>query len=149
MTALLRRSIAAISVLTIARGTMQAQSAGARQAMTLDQAVQFALAHHPAVSAAAARLDGARAARDVAAAGRLPSADAEAMISGATGNVVAGSFLPLAGVPGSSGPVGTTGLGGGAWTTTAALVSSVPITGFVRANRLTSARSGLAAAASR
>src|ERR1019366_5505995 len=121
-------------------GISHAQTAAVPPAMTLQQAVQFALAHHPAVTSATARIDGARASRDVAAAGRLPSLDAEGLLSGATGNVVAGSFLPLAGVPGSSGPVGSTGLGGGAWTTTAALVSTVPLTGFVRATRLTSAR---------
>jgi outer membrane protein TolC len=108
--------------------------------MSFEQAVQFALVHHPAVAGATARIDAARASRDLAAAGRLPSLDAEALLSGATGNVVAGSFLPLYGVPGSSGPVGTTGLGGGAWATTTALVSTMPLTGLVRAGRLTSAR---------
>lgn len=138
MNTTLRRSLVAIAALTAGAPIARTQSAPA--AMTLEQAVQFALAHHPAVLSATARIDGARASRDAAAAGRLPSLDAEGLLSGATGNVVAGSFLPLAGVPGSSGPVGSTGLGGGAWTTTAALVSTVPLTGFVRATRLTSAR---------
>jgi len=89
---------------------------------------------------ALARIDGARAARDLAAAARIPTLDAAAMVGAATGNVTAGSFFPMSGVPGSSGPVGTTSLGGAAWTTTAALVSTVPLTGFVRANRLPSAR---------
>jgi outer membrane protein TolC len=140
MNALLRRSLPAIAALAVAAGIGRAQAPAAPGQMTLEQAVQFALAHHPAIAGASARVDGARAARDIAAAGRLPSLDAEGVLSGATGNVVAGSFLPLAGVPGSSGPVGTTGLGGGAWTTTAALVSTIPLTGFVRSSRLTSAR---------
>jgi outer membrane protein len=140
MKALIRRILATAAALAAGVGSVGAQAPTAPAAMTLEQAVKFALAHHPAVAGASARIAGARAARDLAAASRLPSLDAEGLLGGATGNVVAGSFLPLSGVPGSSGPVGTTGLGDGAWTTTAALVSTVPITGFVRASRLTSAR---------
>ncbi|HEX7546145.1 MAG TPA: TolC family protein [Gemmatimonadaceae bacterium] len=146
MNALIRRVAPALVVLPLG-GQVLAQAPATPPAMTFEQAVQYALAHHPAVAGAAARIDAARASRDLAAAGRVPSLDAEALLSGATGNVVAGSFLPLVGVPGSSGPVGTTGLGGGAWTTTAALVSTMPLTGLVRANRLTSARTAAERAA--
>src|ERR1019366_4606116 len=130
----------ALVALSAGGGHVRAQAPAATSAMTLEQAVRYALAHHPAVAGALARIDGARASRDLAAAARIPTLDAAAMVGGATGNVTAGSFFPMSGVPGSSGPVGTTGLGGAAWTTTAALVSTVPLTGFVRANRLSSAR---------
>ncbi len=140
MNVFFRRALIVIAALTPGGGIAQAQTPAAPTAMTLEQAVRYALAHHPAVAGALARIDGARAARDLAAAARIPTLDAAAMVGGATGNVTAGSFFPMSGVPGSSGPVGTTSLGGAAWTTTAALVSTVPLTGFVRANRLTSAR---------
>src|ERR1035437_7521109 len=133
MNALIRRVAPALVVLPLG-GQVLAQAPATPPAMTFEQAVQYALAHHPAVAGAAARIDAARASRDLAAAGRVPSLDAEALLSGATGNVVAGSFLPLVGVPGSSGPVGTTGLGGGAWTTTAALVSTTPLPRLPRAH---------------
>jgi outer membrane protein TolC len=135
-----RRCTITIAALTAGATIAQSQAPSAPAAMTLDQAVHFALAHHPAVAGALARIDGARASRDLAAAARLPTLDAAAMIGGATGNVTAGSFFPVSGLPSSAGPVGTTTLGDAAWTTTAALVSSVPLTGFVRAIRLTSAR---------
>ena len=140
MNAMIRRALPALVALSAGGGHVRAQAPAAASAMTLEQAVRYALAHHPAVAGALARIDGARAARDLAAAARIPTLDSAAMVGGATGNVTAGSFFPMSGVPGSSGPVGTTSLGGAAWTTTAALVSTVPLTGFVRANRLTSAR---------
>jgi outer membrane protein TolC len=140
MNAMIRRALPALVALSAGAGHGRAQAPAAASAMTLGQAVRYALAHHPAVAGALARIDGARASRDLAAAARIPTLDAAAMVGGATGNVTAGSFFPMSGVPGSSGPVGTTSLGGAAWTTTAALVSTVPLTGFVRANRLTSAR---------
>ena len=140
MNAMIRRALPALVALSAGAGHVRAQAPAAASAMTLEQAVRYALAHHPAVAGALARIDGARASRDLAAAARIPTLDAAAMVGGATGNVTAGSFFPMSGVPGSSGPVGTTSLGGAAWTTTAALVSTVPLTGFVRANRLTSAR---------
>ena len=140
MNAFLRRSLISIVALTAAGTILPAQAPAAPAAMTLEQAVRYALVHHPAVAGALARIDGARASRELAAAARIPTLDVAAMVGGATGNVPAGSFFPMSGVPGSSGPVGTTGLGNAAWTTTAALVSTVPLTGFVRANRLTSAR---------
>jgi outer membrane protein TolC len=138
MNAMIRRALPALVALSAGGGHVRAQAPAA--AMTLEQAVRYALAHHPAVAGALARIDGARASRELAAAARIPTLDVAAMVGGATGNVTAGSFFPMSGVPGSSGPVGTTGLGNAAWTTTAALVSTVPLTGFVRANRLTSAR---------
>ena len=140
MNAMIRRALPALVALSAGGGHVRAQAPAAASAMTLEQAVRYALAHHPAVAGALARIDGARASRDLAAAARIPTLDAAAMVGGATGNVTAGSFFPMSGVPGSSGPVGTTSLGGAAWTTTAALISTVPLTGFVRANRLTSAR---------
>ena len=140
MNAMIRRALPALVALSAGGGHVRAQAPAAASAMTLEQAVRYALAHHPAVAGALARIDGARASRDLATAARIPTLDAAAMVGGATGNVTAGSFFPMSGVPGSSGPVGTTSLGGAAWTTTAALVSTVPLTGFVRANRLTSAR---------
>jgi outer membrane protein TolC len=117
-----------------------AQSAVAPPSLSLEEAVRFALEHHPSLAAATARAAAARATREFAEASRLPSLDVEAQIIRATGNVVAGSTFPMSGVPGISGPVGTTSLNGGDWGATTALVSAMPVTGFVRANRVTAAR---------
>jgi outer membrane protein TolC len=108
--------------------------------LTLDQAVRFALEHHPLIEGATARVAAARAGREFTQASRLPSLDVVAQINRATGNAVAGSSFGLPGVPGTSGPVGGNTFGDGSWGTTTALVSALPLTGFVRANRLTLAR---------
>ena len=140
-------ALVALSVAMLPSRGIVAQSAATPQAMTLDEAVRFALEHHPGLDGATARAAAARAAREAAEASHLPSLDVEAQIVRATGNVVAGSTFPMAGVPGISGPVGTTSLNGGAWGATTALVSAMPLTGFVRANRITSARTATESAA--
>ena len=140
-------AIAGLWAAALAPRDSRAQSAAPAPAMTLDEAVRFALEHHPALEAASARASAASAARELAEASRLPSLDVEAQIVRATGNVVAGSTFPMSGVPGISGPVGTTSLNGGAWGATTALVTAMPLTGFVRANRVTSARSATERAA--
>jgi outer membrane protein TolC len=108
--------------------------------LTLDEAVRFALEHHPVVEGAVARLAAAHAGVELAEASRLPSLDVVAQLNRATGNAVAGSLFATPGVPGTSGPVGSKLFDGGAWGTTAGLVSAFPLTGLLRANRLTHAR---------
>jgi outer membrane protein TolC len=110
------------------------------RALSLAEAVRFALAHHPLIEGAVARIATARAARDAAASGQLPTLDLTGQVNRATGNAVAGSSFPLPGVPAVSGPVGTTSLQNGAWGTTTAFASSLPIVGVYRANRLTHSR---------
>ncbi len=121
------------------RGVM-AQSSSSASALSLSEAVQFALDHHPAVAGAAARAAAARAGREAAAAARLPSLDIEAQLLRATGNVIAGATFPMPNIPGLSGPVGTTSVGNDAWGATTGLVTAMPLTGFVRANRVAAAR---------
>jgi outer membrane protein TolC len=106
----------------------------------LAEAVRFALAHHPLIEGAVARTAAARAARDAAASGQLPSLDLVSQMNRATGNAVAGSSFALPGVPLVSGPVGTTSLDNAAWGTTSGFASSLPITTVWRATRLTHAR---------
>ena len=97
MNAMIRRALPALVALSAGAGHVRAQAPTAASAMTLEQAVRYALAHHPAVAGALARIDGARASRDLAAAARIPTLDAAAMVGGATGNVTAGSFFPMSG----------------------------------------------------
>jgi outer membrane protein TolC len=72
--------------------------------LTLDQAVDFAVAHHPAVAADAAS-EAARLAQ--VAVGRstyLPSVDLSLQLNGGTGNVLRGGLYPMPEIPQMSGP---------------------------------------------
>ncbi|MFI5311605.1 MAG: TolC family protein [Gemmatimonadales bacterium] len=121
-------------------GSVQAQAAPKPIALTLADAVRFALDHHPGVGASVARLAAARATRELAEATRLPTLDVEAQLDRATGNAVAASAFAMPGLPSTAGPVGTRRFDDGYWGTTTALVTAFPLTGLVRANRVTSAR---------
>src|SRR5437016_12730951 len=59
-------------------------------ALTLDQAVDFALLHHPALRAEAAIEEGRRAQVAVARTGYLPSVDLSLQLNVGTGNVLRG-----------------------------------------------------------
>ncbi|MCU1283099.1 MAG: hypothetical protein JWM53_6645 [bacterium] len=72
--------------------------------LTLDQAVEFALAHHPALQVETATEEARRAQVSVARSGYLPSVNLALEINGGTGNVLRGSLIPMAGIPAVSGP---------------------------------------------
>lgn len=81
--------------------------AKARTPLTLEAAIDFALAHHPALRVQRA---GERAAEaDVAAAeaGILPRVDLSGQLNRATGNVLPGSLFAMPNIPSVSGPAGT------------------------------------------
>src|SRR5882672_7204785 len=72
--------------------------------LTLVQAVDFAIAHHPALQAEASAAGARREQVSVARAGYLPSVDLSLQINGGTGNVLRGGLYPMKGIPFVSGP---------------------------------------------
>jgi outer membrane protein TolC len=70
----------------------------------LEQAVDYAIAHHPALLAQTATEEARRAQVSVARAGYLPSLDVSAQITAATGNVLRGSIYSMREIPNVSGP---------------------------------------------
>jgi outer membrane protein TolC len=73
-------------------------------ALTLDQAVDFAIAHHPALQADAATEEARRAQVAVGRAGYLPWVDASLQLNVGTGNVLRGALVYTPGIPQVSGP---------------------------------------------
>jgi outer membrane protein TolC len=72
--------------------------------LTLDEAVAFALAHHPALQAESAVDEVRRAQVSVARAGYLPSVDLSLQFNGGTGNVLRGALVYMRNIPQVSGP---------------------------------------------
>jgi outer membrane protein TolC len=72
--------------------------------LRLDQAVEFAIAHHPALQAEAAATEVRHAQVAVARTGYLPSVDLSVEINAGTGNVLRGSLYPMHNIPSVSGP---------------------------------------------
>lgn len=72
--------------------------------LTLDQAVDYALTHHPALQAEGFVEEAQRARVDVGRAGYLPSLDVSLQINGGTGNVLRGGLSAMPGIPQLSGP---------------------------------------------
>ena len=72
--------------------------------LTLDQAVGFAIAHHPALQAEASAEEVRREQVSVARAGYLPSVDLALQINAGTGNVLRGALYAMKGIPVVSGP---------------------------------------------
>lgn len=72
--------------------------------LTLEDAVSFALAHHPTVQAQVAADEAQRAQVAVARAGYLPHVDASAQIDAGTGNVLRGPLFSTPNIPAVSGP---------------------------------------------
>src|SRR5438105_14887456 len=72
--------------------------------LRLEEAVAFALAHHPSLRTQAALAEGAAAQVDVARAGELPRVDLDAQWNRGTTNVVPGALYYMNGLPPISGP---------------------------------------------
>ncbi len=95
------RAAAAAAILLVSR-TLPAQTAGG---LTLEQAVQTALARYPSVRVSQAQIDETAAAISLARAAYLPRIDAAAQVNRATRNNVFGLLLPQSTLPQISGPV--------------------------------------------
>jgi len=72
--------------------------------LTLDQAVDYALGHHPALQADASVEEARRAQVAVGRAAYLPSVDLSLQINVGTGNVLRGAVYPMPDIPFVSGP---------------------------------------------
>jgi outer membrane protein TolC len=80
-------------------------SPGSVPALTLDQALQYAVDHYPAVRAAVEQMNAASANIDVARAGYLPRLDSLWQSNRGTANNIFGQLLPQSVLPSISGPV--------------------------------------------
>jgi outer membrane protein len=89
--------------------------------LNLEEAVHYALAHHPAVRAESAVEQKAEANLDTAKARYLPRGDIGLQENRATGNVVPGSHFTMAGIPPISGPPTDRLFDSGVWGSTAGI----------------------------
>jgi len=93
-----------------------AQTAEAsKKTLTLDEAVDFALKHYPAVRASLERSTAAQAGVGLARTAYLPRADALWQTNRATDNNISGLLLPQSVIAPISGPVPATASGRSAW----------------------------------
>jgi outer membrane protein len=102
-----RNSIMRTTILLLLSGVFVA-SAGAQppsSAITLQQAIQFAVENYPAIQASAARVQAQEAGVDLARTAYLPRVETTFQINRATRNNVAGLLLPGTPIPPISGPV--------------------------------------------
>jgi outer membrane protein TolC len=103
----------------------QAQTAEAsKKTLTLDEAVDFALKHYPAVRAALERSTAAEAGVGLARTTYLPRADTVWQTNRATDNNITGLLLPQSIIAPISGPVQATVSGRSAWGSAAGLLFS-------------------------
>src|SRR6266403_1238930 len=92
-----------LAVLVLCATTVRAQERPVGP-LTLDQAVGFAIAHHPALQAEASAEEVRREQVSVARADYLPSVDLSLQINAGTGNVLRGGLYSMKGIPVVSGP---------------------------------------------
>src|SRR6202521_5855115 len=78
---------------------------GPQQALTLDQAIQYAVDHYPSVGAALEQVNVSTAGVGVARAAYLPRLDSLWQSNRATTNNIFGHALPQSVIPAMSGPV--------------------------------------------
>lgn len=95
--------------------------------MTLEVAVEFALAHHPRLRAESAREEGAAAKLDLARAHYWPRGDIAFQENRATGNVVPGTQFAIPGIPAISGPPRDRVFDSGVWGSAASLTLSYDV----------------------
>ncbi len=97
------RLIMVAALIAAADGVVRAEPAVPGQ-MTLEEAVTFAVAHHPSLRGRAALERGADARAEAARADYLPDLELTLQLNRATGNVVPGSLFAMRGIPATSGP---------------------------------------------
>jgi outer membrane protein TolC len=115
--------------------------------VTLDQVIEAAKAHYPAIKAAQAQQQAAQGAIGVAKTAYLPRTDLLWQTNRATANNIYGLLLPQGVIPSISGPVIASDVTRSAWSSGGgALLSWQPFDFGVRAARVTAAREGNEAA---
>src|SRR5579864_4290601 len=97
-----------MGVVTMSQGVWAQPPAGRvgpPQALTLEQAIQYAVDHYPSVRAALEQVNVSRAEVSVARASYLPRLDSLWQSNRATTNNIFGQVLPQSVIPAMSGPV--------------------------------------------
>jgi outer membrane protein TolC len=110
----------------------RASAESAARSITLEEAVTFAIAHHPSARFSAAREESARARADEARTTELPALGVSAQINRSTSNTVPGTFFPMTGFPPTAGAPRGRSFDGGAFQTGVSLWSSWDVTSLVR-----------------
>jgi outer membrane protein len=139
------RWIGSILVLLLSLGrTTSAQSlSNEKKALTLEEAVDFALENYPAVHAALQRVKAAQGGVGLARTNFLPRADIVGQINRATDNNITGLLLPQSIIAPISGPVPLTTSNRSAWGSAAGLLFSwEPLDFGYRGAKLDAARAG-------
>lgn len=123
----LRGLVTFLWVLVAALGAKSQQTPALSKPFTLDEAINFALTHYPAVKASVERLSAAKEGVSLSRTVYLPKADLFWQSNRATRNNIFGLLLPQPVVPPISGPVLPTTSDQGAWGSAAgALISWEP-----------------------
>jgi outer membrane protein len=121
----------ALLLSTCSAATASAQSPLPRR-LTLEQAIAFALEHHPDVRAVRADQDAAAAETDRARVADLPQGGLSAQLNRSTGNTAPGGFFSTMGFVPIAGPVRSRSLDGGTWQTGASLWADWEMTSLAR-----------------
>src|SRR5262249_13752450 len=110
-----------------------AAPAGADEpAMSIEQAITFALAHHPSLRARKALDEAAQARTSEARSGLLPDVDVILQLNRATGNVLQGSLFSMHNIPSISGPPRPSVFDSGVWGTITGAGASWDVVGLSR-----------------
>src|ERR1700681_4409565 len=119
-----------LSVVTMPQGVWAqppAGQTGPQQALTLGQAIQYAVDHYPTVRAALEQINASTASVSVAKSAYLPRLDSLWQSTRGTVNNISGQVLPQSVVPAMSGPVLASASSGSVWgSATGALFSWEP-----------------------
>jgi outer membrane protein TolC len=125
-------------------GRAGAQAPAPAQVFTLDQAMQYAVEHYPAIRAAFEQVNASTAGVDVARAAYLPRLDAVWQSNRATANNLFGQLLPQSVMPAISGPVLPSASSAAVWGSAAgALFSWEPIDFGLRHAKVTGAEAAV------
>ena len=140
-------AVAIVCVLARPAGLAAQDRATAPEPLSLDQAMQYALDHYPAVRAALETSAASAAGVRVARAGYLPRLDALWQSNRATANNVFGQLLPQSVLPAMSGPVLPAASSQSVWgSATGALFSWEPVDFGLRAAVVADAQAALSRA---
>src|SRR5579862_4875646 len=115
--------------------------------LTIDQAMQYAAEHYPAVAAALEQVNAAAAGVDVSRSAYLPRLDSLWQSNRSTANNIFGQLLPQSVIPAMSGPVLPAASSGSVWgSATGALFSWEPLDFGLRQATISAAEAAVARA---
>jgi len=115
-----------------AQADSQARADEPPRPLSIEQAVAFALSHHPSLQVRAA-VESSRAAQTTQARlALLPRIDLGLQLARATGNVILGTILPLPGMPSVTGPPMPAQFDGGAFGSAVSLAAAWDVAGLAQ-----------------